>query len=416
MEHTALSPRKSPSRSLSESAVTPSRSPPPRSNSARSVSSRDSFNDDRLDLKGGTALVALGHPRQLDLKFKRGQTSNHLPIEGPTLVPLPLLSVGDEAPLSVACGDAHAIILTSAGRVFVWGSGPACDVTSTNLGPSAPRRAATGLAGSPPRSPGARPAPLARAATGLGHAGGKQVQGLPACSAVASGAEHALALGNDGSLWAWGAGAWGQLGVGDAPHVAQAPRAVAALRGEPVGSVCGGGAHSLAVLSTGELYAWGAANHHQLGIPEAAEEKPPQLNAPRCVYLDQLVVHAAAGATMSACVTEGGAVYTWGEGLHGELGHGAATTSLPSPVAVARLWGLRVASVAVGSHHCVARLRNGQLMAWRRGERSTGSSRRTPRRTGWAARRRSRGRRWRRGCGGTRSSARRRSPRAIASS
>ena len=118
------------------------------------------------------------------------------------------------------------------------------------------------------------------------------------------------------------------------------------------------------MLSTGELYAWGAANHHQLGIPEAAEEKPPQLNAPRCVFLDQRVVHAAAGATMSACVTEGGAVYTWGEGLHGELGHGAATTALPSPVAVARLWGFRVASVAVGAHHCVARLRNGQLMAW----------------------------------------------------
>ena len=51
---------------------------------------------------------------------------------------------------------------------------------------------------------------------------------------------------------------------------------------------------------------------------------------------------------MSACVTEGGAVYTWGEGLHGELGHGAATTSLPSPVAVARLWGLRVAAQAHG--------------------------------------------------------------------
>ena len=34
-----------------------SRSPPPRSNSARSVSSsRDSFKDDRLDLKGGTAV------------------------------------------------------------------------------------------------------------------------------------------------------------------------------------------------------------------------------------------------------------------------------------------------------------------------------------------------------------------------
>ena len=84
MEQTALSPRKPPSRSLSERVgdASRSRSPPPRSNSARSVSSRDSFNDDRLDLKGGTALVALGHPRQLDLKFKRGQTSNHLPIEG----------------------------------------------------------------------------------------------------------------------------------------------------------------------------------------------------------------------------------------------------------------------------------------------------------------------------------------------
>ena len=79
--------------------------------------------------------------------------------------------------------------------------------------------------------------------------------------------------------------------------------------------------------------------------------RPPSRTANRSTATSEL---PCASGPMSACVTEGGAVYTWGEGLHGELGHGAATTSLPSPVAVARLWGLRVASVAVGAHHCVA--------------------------------------------------------------
>ena len=76
------------------------------------------------------------------------------------------------------------------------------------------------------------------------------------------------------------------------------------------------------------------------------------------------VVQAEAGATMSACVTQGGAVYTWGSATHGELGHGDAVTALPKPVAIARLWGLKVTKVACGAHHCVARLRNGQLMSW----------------------------------------------------
>ena len=280
MEETALSPRKPPSRALSESAVTPSRSrsppsrsrsPPPRSNSARSVSSsRDSFNDDRLDLKGGTALVALGHPRQLDLKFKRGQTSNHLPIEGPTLVPLPLLSVGDEAPVSVACGDAHAIIPHVGGPRLRGGSGPACDVTSTSLGPK--RRAggdrAGGLAAAlarraagAARPRGDRAGPRGRQA-GAGAAG--VLGGRVRRRARARARERRIPLGV------------GRRRMGAARRRRRASRRAGAARGGGAPrrarrARCGGGATARRAVDRRALRV-GAANHHQLGIPRRRRE------------------------------------------------------------------------------------------------------------------------------------------------
>ena len=318
-----------------------------------------------IDLHGEKMLVTLGQPRQLDTKYKRGMKNERERTEPPTPVPMP--GIGDEVATMVSCGDTCAMILTSAGRVFVWGTGPVCDVVATSLAPSTPKTPRH--MPKSPKSPASlqTPSPLKRAASGLGQAGGKHVSGLPPCSVIACGGEHALAVAKDGGLYSWGAMMAGQLGIGEASAFAShEPREVITLKGEHVSAISGGHAHSLALLSTGELYAWGDASHYQLGIPEAANETPPHIIVPWCVLslAHMQVVQAEAGATMSACVTQGGAVYTWGSATHGELGHGDAVTALPKPVAIARLWGLKVTKVACGAHHCVARLRNGQLMSW----------------------------------------------------
>jgi hypothetical protein len=86
----------------------------------------------------------------------------------------------------------------------------------------------------------------------------------PPATAAAAGFGHTLLLARDGVVWAWGGNAFGELGLGD-----DAPRAgPCAVEWEmpPVGAVACGEHHSLAVTVEGTLYAWGQGAFGQLGL------------------------------------------------------------------------------------------------------------------------------------------------------
>jgi hypothetical protein len=76
-------------------------------------------------------------------------------------------------------------------------------------------------------------------------------------SSVAVGVLHALALAEDGLMYAWGENLHDAL-LGN-PHVDMdlLPKPVEALRGVRVGGVVAGGRHNYAVADTGEVWAWG---------------------------------------------------------------------------------------------------------------------------------------------------------------
>jgi alpha-tubulin suppressor-like RCC1 family protein len=82
------------------------------------------------------------------------------------------------------------------------------------------------------------------------------VQGVR-MSSVSVGVWHALALTEDGLVYAWGENRYRAL-LGN-PHVEREllPKPVEALRGVRVGSIAAGGVRSYAVADTGELWAWG---------------------------------------------------------------------------------------------------------------------------------------------------------------
>ncbi|MCC4119152.1 hypothetical protein LLG90_27875, partial [Aromatoleum toluclasticum] len=75
--------------------------------------------------------------------------------------------------------------------------------------------------------------------------------------AISAGREHSLALKTDGTLWAWGANNWGQLGDGTG-----ADRSTPAPVNEETDwtAVSAGRDHSLALKTDGTLWAWGANN------------------------------------------------------------------------------------------------------------------------------------------------------------
>ena len=85
---------------------------------------------------------------------------------------------------------------------------------------------------------------------------------------------------------------------------------------------------------------------------------------------NERVRSVACGGEITAVVTDGGAAYTWGSGLFGQLGHGG-TEGSDKPVKVqGSLKGLRVSAVACGIFHMLALDDNGNVYSW--GDASSG--------------------------------------------
>ncbi|MEK0307570.1 RCC1 domain-containing protein, partial [Bifidobacterium favimelis] len=92
-------------------------------------------------------------------------------------------------------------------------------------------------------------------------------------SSIRSGLAHSLALGSDGNLYAWGQNMSGQLGDGTDWTTAAVYRTTPVMVKPPADAPAGftwkqaaaGNSHSLAFGSDGNLYAWGANESGQLG-------------------------------------------------------------------------------------------------------------------------------------------------------
>ena len=74
---------------------------------------------------------------------------------------------------------------------------------------------------------------------------------------VACGKYHSAAIAADGSVYAWGLEASGQLGLGSRRTKAHTPALVEALSGAGVTQLSCGSYHTLARTAEGEVYSWG---------------------------------------------------------------------------------------------------------------------------------------------------------------
>jgi len=77
---------------------------------------------------------------------------------------------------------------------------------------------------------------------------------------IAAGAVHSLALKTDGTLWAWGFNAYGQLGDGT-----QVDKNIPVLIGSDYATIAAGSIHTLALKTDGTLWAWGFNGDGELG-------------------------------------------------------------------------------------------------------------------------------------------------------
>ena len=184
-------------------------------------------------------------------------------------------------------------------------------------------------------------------------------RGLEGIVATASGAGHTLALRNDGTVWAWGSNSNGQLGINSSSSDSPVPVQVVNLTG--VIAIAAGGDHSLAVRNDGTVWAWGANANGQLGNNSTTDSLVPvQVSASGAALSGILLV--AAGDNHSLALRNDGTVLAWGANAHGQLGTGGTTDSHIA-IPTVTMTGSMVA-VAAGKNHSVALTASGSVFAW----------------------------------------------------
>jgi len=199
------------------------------------------------------------------------------------------------------------------------------------------------------------------------------VSGLSGVTAISTGFNHSLALLSNGTVMAWGWNGYGQLGNGTTSS-SNVPVVVSGLSGVvAISALGGGGEHNLALLSNGTVMAWGDNSNGQLGAGTTTGLETcyqGNFSYPSCsrtpVPVSGLseVSAISAGGVHSLALLNDGTVMAWGYDGDGQLGNGKAGSEEQSDVPVAVSGLSEVSAISGGGYYSLALLRNGTVMAW----------------------------------------------------
>ncbi len=170
---------------------------------------------------------------------------------------------------------------------------------------------------------------------------------------VSAGKWHNVAIGSDGTLWAWGWNYWGQLGDGTYVDKQSTLQIGSATNWQ---SVSAGWWDTMAIKTDGTLWAWGGNNAFHLGDgTTGGSPNPVQIGSAN----DWRSV--SAGGSHTVAIKTDGTLWAWGDNSQGQLGDG---TSVPrvTPVQIGSETSWR--AVSAGDSHTMAIKTDGSLWAW----------------------------------------------------
>jgi len=181
-----------------------------------------------------------------------------------------------------------------------------------------------------------------------------QVGALTDWEKLAVGAKSGLAIKTDGSLWAWGANAFGETGQPTASRTAS-PMQVGALTTWL--TIAAGFYTSYAIKADGTLWSWGYGGNGRLGLNNTTNYSSPVQVGALTTWLE-----ITAGYGWAAAIKTDGTIWMFGKNDRGQLGQGTVSAGISSPVQVGALttW-LKIAS---GAYHAMAIKTDGTLWAW----------------------------------------------------
>ena len=180
---------------------------------------------------------------------------------------------------------------------------------------------------------------------------------------ISTGSYHSLILTESGEVYSFGSGLFGQLGHGDIGHLLL-PKLVEAMRGKKVVQVSAGRLHSLVLTESGEVYSFGDGFQGQLGHGDNKRQTLPKLIE---AMRGKKVVQVSAGTYHSLVLTESGEVYSFGDGLQGQLGHGD-TDNQTLPKLIEAMQDKEVAQISAGFLHSLLLTENHEVYSFGHGE------------------------------------------------
>ena len=182
------------------------------------------------------------------------------------------------------------------------------------------------------------------------------------------GSKHVLALARDGTVWAWGDGSNGRLGIGPLPVIYFKTNAPGSMSFVPfpvqipgltdVMAVSAGFDHSLALLKDGSIRAWGGNKYGQVGDGTTVDRATPVL-----VPGIGKVIEIAANAFSVAVLADGRAL-TWGENLSRSLGRAWKDDGTPAPTPALVPGVINGRAVSVGNAHVLVLTQAGTIVSW----------------------------------------------------
>jgi len=172
--------------------------------------------------------------------------------------------------------------------------------------------------------------------------------------------QSTIAIKSNGTLWTWGTNDDGQLGLNN-DTARSLPTQVGALSNwaqVSFGNDGSNGATALAVKTDGTLWAWGTNANGQVGNSTIIDRSSP-------VQIGALSnwAQVEGGERASFAITTTGALYAWGINLNGQLGTSSTTTiQRSSPVQVGALsdW----AQISAGDGFCVSVKTDNTIWSW----------------------------------------------------
>ncbi len=178
-------------------------------------------------------------------------------------------------------------------------------------------------------------------------------------TAIAAGGFHSLFLKSDGSLWAMGDNAFGQLGDGtfriNAPYGTSLPERIVASN---VTAIAAGGFHSLFLKRDGSLWAMGDNEYGQLGDGTIND-----MNVPEQIVASN-VTAIAAGGWHSLFLKSDGSLWAMGVDFYGQLGDGIFRTNTPYGNSQPKqIVAGNVTAIAAGGYHSLFLKSDGSLWA-----------------------------------------------------